>query len=123
MTITANSVRNPPSINPRINSATAKKTEPLIIVPKAVRIGALIVLWILVSINRSKPKNIRAVMGLSIMLAIWPPGTPVVNAETIPVKTDKSMTYFVLGINIIPRNIIDNNISGFIPNKMGGTTV
>src|SRR5690625_7257863 len=35
---------------------------------------------------------------------------------------DKSTTYFVFGKSMIPKNIIANNISGLIPNNIGGAT-
>src|SRR5699024_6803600 len=122
-TIPMKRVMKPPSIKPMIESATLRNTAPLIIVPIPVSRGAIMFSWTLLLIRRNKPKNNSAVIGLSMMLAICPPGTPVVNAETIPVVIDKIMTYFICGTNKMPKNIIDNNISGFIPNKIGGTIV
>ncbi len=98
------------------------KIDPLIMVPIAVKIGALILPLILFLMNKNKPKNKSAVIGLSIILATCPPGTNVVKADNIPVTIANRTTYLVFGNNIIPKNIIVNNISGFIPNKIAGTT-
>lgn len=73
--------------------------------------------------TKNKPKNKNAEIGLSIIFAICPPGNPVVNAEMTPVVIPSSTMFFTEGNNIMPKNIIVSNISGFIPNKRGGTMV
>src|SRR5699024_12837925 len=85
--------------------------------------GALIVLDISLSINKSKPKKTKAVIGLSIKLAICPPGAPVVNAEITPVSNAISNTYFGFGNNKIHKNIIDSNMSDIIPNNIDGMII
>src|SRR5699024_4396832 len=112
----------PPSINPTIYSAVNKKIDPLIAVPITVNTGALIFPFTLFLTSKNNPKNISAVIGLSMMLANCPPGTVVVSADTTPVTIDKSTTYFVFGKSMIPKNIIANHISGLIPNNIGGAT-
>ena len=121
-TIPANNPMNPPSISPSINTTTLRNTVPLINVPTAVKIGALIVVGMSLLTERNSIKKHAAVTGLSIKLAICPPGAAVVNAEITPVTIASIAIYFGLGNSKIPKNIIDNNISGFTPNKIGGTT-
>lgn len=121
-TIPTNNAKNPPSINPTMNNATERKIEPLTIVPKAAKTGALNVILTLFFTSKNKAKNTKAVIGLSIMLAICPPGADVVKADMIPVAMDRISTYFALGNSKIPRNIMDNSISGFTPKSIGGTT-
>src|SRR5699024_5854602 len=99
-----------------------KKIDPLISVPTAVNTGAKKVVLILLFKRRKTPNIIIAVTGLSMIFAICPPGAAVVNAETTPVAKDSSKTYFGFGNKTIPKNIMANSISGFTPNKIGGTT-
>lgn len=122
-TTVRNKTVNTPSIKPTIYNADNKKMVPLIKVPIAVNTGALIVVFTLFLTSKYNPKNNNAVIGLSIRFAICPPGASVVNADIMPVTIDNRTTYLSLGKRIIPKNIIDSNMSGFIPNNIDGTTV
>src|SRR5699024_12841695 len=65
-------------------------------------------------------KKINAEIGCSIILAISPPGIVVISSYIITVAIDNSNEYFGFGNSKIPKNIIANNISGRMPNKIGG---
>lgn len=91
-TMEANNAKNPPSISPIRNNVTLKKIEPLIIVPTAVNIGATIVVRTLFFSNKNKLKKISAVIGLSMIFAICPPGAAVVKADINPVTNDNIST-------------------------------
>lgn len=108
---------------PTMKYAEAKNTTPETIVPTAVNVHTVTRERLNLFATNNKPKKISAVIGLSIMLAICPPGKEVVNAAMIPVTEPSNSTLFISGKRIIPKNIIVNNISGFIPNKIGGATI
>lgn len=109
-----------PGRSPITYNAINKNMVPLTAVPIATKMGAVIFLSIFLGISNNNPKNMNAVNGLSTKLEICPPGAVVVSAEIIPVAIDNNKTYCTFGNNKIPKNIIGNIISGFIPNRMGG---
>lgn len=122
-TFAVNKAKNPtPIFTPTINKAIDKNNDPLIRVPTAVKIGAPMEGFTRSLISKTNPKKMNAVIGFSIMFGICPKGNVVVNAETNPVATANTSTYFNRGNKTIPKNIIASDISGLIPNKIGGNT-
>jgi hypothetical protein len=106
---------------PTMKWAAPKKTEPETNVPIAVKTATLMIELRYCFNAKNKPKNIKAVMGLSMIFGIWPPGKPVVSADNAPVTMDNSITLLISGIRIIPKNIIASIISGLMVRKAGIT--
>lgn len=119
-TTNTNNEINPPSGIPAIIEITVMKIDPLTSVPTPARAGAVMFMFKRSFSARNKARTINAVSGLSIIFAICPPGAPVVSADITPVASESKRTYFGFGNKKIPKNIIDNNISGFTPKKIGG---
>lgn len=72
-------------------------------------------------LTRENSKNIiKAEKNLSIIFGINPPGKVVVNPEITPVTPPRRTAFFKPGNKNIPRNIIINIRSGFIPKMMPG---
>lgn len=110
-----------PPGKPTISAADVKKIMPDTSVPTAVRTAATGVFTVVMLRTRSnKPKMIKAVIGLSMIFGTCPPGNPVVKAEIAPVVNPSSKTFLTPGNSKIPKNIMVNIMSGFIPNKTGG---
>ncbi len=107
---------------PTIRKADPKKTMPEIIVPTAVKIAVEMIDLLNLLNARNKAKNTNDVTNLSIILGNKPPGKVVVMPEIIPVARPRSKTLFLSGNKTIPKNIITNIISGFMPRKNPGTT-
>lgn len=84
-TTATNKAGKPPSINPMKNRAIDKKMLPLIKVPTKVSVEAVTFLRKCFLASKNSKKKAQAVSGLSIRLAICPPGADVVNAEIAPV--------------------------------------
>jgi hypothetical protein len=120
-TTAANNPVNAPG-NPTMKYADVKNAVPEIIVPTAVRIATLTMLLRNLFKDRNNPKKTKDVINLSIMFGIKPPGNVVVIPEIKPVTIPKSRTLLKSGKRIIPKNIIANIISGFIPRKIPGIT-
>lgn len=120
-TTAPNNPRNGPG-SPTITYADVKNTTPETTVPIAVNTHALTMERFNLFTMTNRPKNISAVTGLSIKLAIKPPGKVVVNPEIIPVTEPSNRTLLTSANKIIPKNIIVNIMSGFIPNRIGGAT-
>lgn len=106
---------------PTMKWADAKNTEPETNVPTAVKTPTPIIDFPNFFNARNSPKKIKAVIGLSMIFGIWPPGKPVVNADNTPVTIANSMTLFISGIKIIPKNIIANIMSGLMVKNAGMT--
>ncbi len=119
-TPTANSAAKGPG-NPTNKKADPKKTVPETNVPTAVNTLAEIIGLVNFLISKNKPKKSNAVTILSIIFGICPFGNPVVNADNIPVTMPISVTLFISGTRIIPKNIMASIISGLIPRKLGMT--
>jgi hypothetical protein len=121
ITTVAKSATNGPG-NTTINNADPKNTAPEINVPTAVKTATLIIEFRNLPNIKNNEKNSKDVTGLSMIFGSWPPGKPVVKADIPPVTIAKSITLLISGKRIIPKNIIVNIMSGFIPRKMGGIT-
>lgn len=106
---------------PTMKWAAPKKTEPETNVPIAVNTATLMIELRYCFNAKNKPKKTNAVMGLSMIFGIWPPGKPVVSADNAPVTMDNSITLLISGIRIIPKNIIASIISGLMVRKAGIT--
>lgn len=109
--------------SPAMKEADPRKTIPDTIVPIAVKTAALTIDLLNFSKTRNNPKTTNAVTNLSIIFGNKPAGKVVVKPEIIPVTNPNKSTLFFSGNKKIPKNIIDNIISGFIPRKNPGTTV
>jgi hypothetical protein len=120
-TTPANRARNGPG-KPTISSADPKNTVPETKVPTTVNTPTLTMEVRNFPKAKNKPKKIKAVIGLSMILGSCPPGNVVVKAEIPPVTRANNITLLISGKRIMPKNIIVNIMSGFIPNKMGGAT-
>lgn len=120
-TTVANNAANGPG-RPTIKAAEPKKTMPEMTVPTAVKIATEMIDLLNLLNARNKAKNINDVTNLSIILGNKPPGKVVVKPEIIPVARPRSKTLFLSGNKTIPKNIIVNIISGFMPRKNPGTT-
>jgi hypothetical protein len=120
-TTAAKSPTNGPG-NPTRKYADVKKTVPEINVPTAVNTPILTIEFRNLLSNKNKAKNNKPVTNLSIMFGNKPPGKVVVRPEITPVTIATSVTFLPSGKRTIPKNIIVNIMSGFIPRKIGGIT-
>ncbi len=102
-------------------NAAVRKIVPDTRVPMAVKTPTLTIEFRYFFKDKNKPRKTKAVIGLSMIFGICPPGNPVVNADNTPVTIAKSKTLLISGIRIIPKNIIASIMSGFIPRKLGIT--
>jgi hypothetical protein len=121
-TTAANKATNGPG-RPTMRLADPRKTIPETIVPIAVNTAMLISEFLNLATARNNPKTTKDVITLSIIFGNKPPGKVVVRPEIIPVTNPNRSTLFLSGNKKIPKNIIVNIISGFIPRKNPGITV
>ncbi len=120
-TTPTNNGKNPtPPGNPTIVRADVKKITPEIIVPNAVIISVESdALTNRLSITY-KTYTIIDVNTLSMMFGTKPPGKELVRPDKKPVTIPKMKLFLSPGNKMIPKNIINSIISGFIPLKIGG---
>lgn len=95
--------------------AEPRKTTPLTTVPMTDKIPALTTEFLIFCKRTTSAKQMNAVINLSIIFGIKPPGNVEIKPDKKPVNNPMSKTCFVSGNNNIAMNIITNRTSGRIP--------